>query len=96
LYGICTDLGKKRCTVFVQQDNASPHVKESDAVIRDAGEAMGWDIKMRCQSAKSPDFNVLDLGLLTAIQARQYQSVTHGTDALIDAVRAAYMPPSRP
>lgn len=68
----CTDVGRKRDTILVQQDNASPHVKEDDAAIREAGQAMGWNIQMRCQPAKSPDFNVLDLGLFTAIQARQY------------------------
>lgn len=86
----CTDIGRKRDTIFVQQDNASPHVKVDDAAIVQAGQEMGWDIQMRCQPAKSPDLNVLNLGLFAAIQARQYQSITHGTDALIAAVCSSY------
>ncbi|OWY92626.1 hypothetical protein PHMEG_00038296, partial [Phytophthora megakarya] len=53
--------GGKRLVLYIQQDNASRHVFENDDDIPAAGKEDGWDIRMKCQPARSPDMNVLDL-----------------------------------
>ncbi|ETI53387.1 hypothetical protein F443_03632 [Phytophthora nicotianae P1569] len=65
--------GKKR-TIYIQQDNAKPHVSVDDPDIMAAGRSGGWDIRMRCQPPNSPDLNVLDLGYFRSIQSLQYQT----------------------
>ncbi|KAG3034460.1 hypothetical protein PC120_g1430 [Phytophthora cactorum] len=64
---------RKGSTVYVQQDNAEPHVLEDDSELEAAGSIGGWTIQMRCQLPRSPDLNVLDLGYFSFIQALQYR-----------------------
>ncbi|KAG3094513.1 hypothetical protein PC121_g2980 [Phytophthora cactorum] len=64
---------RKGSTVYVQQDNAEPHVLEDDSELEAAGSIGGWTIQMRCQPPRSPDLNVLDLGYFSSIQALQYR-----------------------
>ncbi|KAE8999534.1 hypothetical protein PR003_g21400 [Phytophthora rubi] len=76
--------------VFVQQDNAGPHVCEDDTELETAGKVDGWKIKMRCQPPRSPELNVLDLGFFASIQALQYRKATYDTNDLIEAVQEAF------
>jgi hypothetical protein len=59
---------------------------------RDAGK----DIGLRLQPPNSPDLNCCDLGLFTAVQARQRLRQTRTIDELIAATEAAYweLPPA--
>ncbi|KAE9024575.1 hypothetical protein PR001_g12645 [Phytophthora rubi] len=82
--------GGKRRVIFIQQDNASPHVLEKDEEIAAAGKEDGWDIRMKCQPARSPDMNVLDLGFFHSIQSLQCQEETYTIDQLIEAVARAF------
>lgn len=75
-------------TVWIQQDNASPHVS-AEAVAAEAS-TDGWDIQVRRQPAMSPDMNVLDLGFFNAIQAVQHRKQAYSIAALIEAVQAAF------
>lgn len=59
----------RRTPIYVQQDGAGAHVKETDADVAFNGKKYGWDIQLRTQPPNSPDFNVLDLGLFRAIQS---------------------------
>ncbi|KAE9017105.1 hypothetical protein PF004_g10455 [Phytophthora fragariae] len=64
LTAIRTKLPVRRgTTVFVQQDNAGPHVREDET----AENVDGWKIKMRCQPPRSPELNVLDLDFFASI-----------------------------
>ena len=45
----------------------------------------GFDIRLICQPANSPDFNVLDLGFFRAIQAIQYKKNAKTLKELIPA-----------
>ncbi|OWZ03197.1 hypothetical protein PHMEG_00025113 [Phytophthora megakarya] len=83
-------LGDKRREIFVQQDNAGPHVLEHDTDIAKVGCKDGWKIRMKCQPARSPGMNVLDLGFFNAIQSIQYQEETYTIDQLISAVTRAF------
>ncbi|KAG3154066.1 hypothetical protein PC128_g22451 [Phytophthora cactorum] len=71
--------GPKRRPVRVQHDNASPH-----GAVKQAAKEGGWDIRMEFQPPKSPDMNILDLGIFNAIQSVQYRQLTYEIDALWD------------
>ncbi|KAG6945762.1 hypothetical protein JG687_00017095 [Phytophthora cactorum] len=80
----------------VQHDNASPHGAVTRATVKQAAKEGGWDIRMEFQPPKSPDMNILDLGIFNAIQSVQYRQPTYKIDALIEIVMAAFnMGPSR-
>ncbi|KAE9348920.1 hypothetical protein PR003_g6164 [Phytophthora rubi] len=51
-----------------------------------------WPIceKLEFQPANSPDYNTLDLGYFSSIQALQYQEDCYNIDQLIRAVRKSY------
>ncbi|ETL32426.1 hypothetical protein L916_14999 [Phytophthora nicotianae] len=82
--------GRKSLCIKVQQDNAGPHVAEDNADILEAGIEHGWTIEMTCQPPRSPDMNVLDLGLFNAIQSVQYRYPTHNHQGLIAVVEDAF------
>nr|CCA25501.1 transposase putative [Albugo laibachii Nc14] len=78
-------VGEMKRPIFVQQDNATPHVVVSDPDIVAAGTEYGWNISLVCQPANSPDFNVLGLGYFAAIQRLQYEQNVFTTEMLIKA-----------
>jgi hypothetical protein len=73
-------------TIFIQQDNAKTHIKPNDPEFLHAAKQDGFDIRLMCQPANSPDLNVLDLGFFAAIQALQYKEAPKTIDELISAV----------
>lgn len=77
-------------TIYIQQDNAPVHVSVDDEEFRRAASEGGFDIRLICQPASSPDLNVLDLGFFNAIQSLQQKEVTKSVDELIQAVENAY------
>jgi hypothetical protein len=60
------DAGK---TIYIQQDNARPHILPDDEEFQKAVLKTGLDIKLMQQPANSPDLNVLDLGFFSSIQS---------------------------
>ncbi|KAF7133354.1 hypothetical protein RHSIM_Rhsim09G0038900 [Rhododendron simsii] len=53
-------------TIYIQQDNARPHIKPNDVEFHEATTRNGFDIRLTNQPRNSPDLNVLDLnGSLT-------------------------------
>ncbi|DBA02470.1 TPA: hypothetical protein N0F65_008684 [Lagenidium giganteum] len=57
--------------LFLQQDNASPHVHPQDKeVVEELAslQLQDWCVQRRQQPAQSPDLNVLDLGFFHSIQ----------------------------
>lgn len=84
----CIVLGSKQ--VRIQQDNASPHCVVDDPLIVAACEEGGWDMKLVSRPAQSPDFNVLDHGLFSAMQALQQTKQMHAIPDIISAVKDAY------
>ncbi|CAH9073884.1 unnamed protein product [Cuscuta europaea] len=48
--------------IWIQQDNARPHISVHDEIFIEAATSFGFNIRLICQPAQSPDFNVLDLG----------------------------------
>uniref|UniRef100_A0A8I6X937 Uncharacterized protein n=1 Tax=Hordeum vulgare subsp. vulgare TaxID=112509 RepID=A0A8I6X937_HORVV len=56
-------------TIFIQQDNAKPHVLPNDVSFREAVEQTDLDIQLVQQPPNSPDFNVLDLCFHNSLQS---------------------------
>ncbi|XP_057803150.1 uncharacterized protein LOC131018445 [Salvia miltiorrhiza] len=73
-------------TIFIQQDNARPHIQDSDPDFRAVASADGFDIHLVHQPPNSPDTNINDLGWFRAIQSLQTESVSTNVDGLVNAV----------
>ena len=50
----------------------------------------GFNIRLVCQPASSPNMNILDLGLFSALQSVQFKSFLKDLKDLIKAVNDAY------
>ena len=73
--------------IFIQQDNAPSHLKVNDPQFCEIAKQDGFDIRLICQPANSPDFNILDLGFFRAIQAIQYEKNAKTLTYLIPVVQ---------
>ncbi|KAF0717357.1 Aste57867_2337 [Aphanomyces stellatus] len=82
--------GRRDAPIYVQHDNARPHVDNDDPEVLAAGAQGGWTILLSSQPAMSPDFNILDLGFFNAIQSLQHHKVTRCIDELVAAVHEAF------
>ncbi|CAH9095869.1 unnamed protein product [Cuscuta epithymum] len=76
--------------IWIQQDNARPHVGVNDQEFMEAASLFGFNIRLTCQPAQSPDLNVLDLGFFRAIQSIQYKAFPKSVDELVAAVQDAF------
>ncbi|XP_026404205.1 uncharacterized protein LOC113299398 isoform X2 [Papaver somniferum] len=76
--------------IFIQQDNAKPHVHENDKKIMEAVRSYGLDIELLCQPPNSPDLNVLDLGFFSAISALHHTDAPTTVDEFIASVTRAF------
>ena len=70
--------------------NRRAHVLKNNAELLDAGERREVEHRDAMPAARSLDMNVLDLGLFNALQSVQYQTDSHTTVALIDAVKRVF------
>ena len=78
-------------TIWIQQDNCRTHIPVDDPEFCAAAQADGWDIRLTCQPANSPDTNVLDLGFFAAIQALFHRSgMPKNIDEIVEKVESAY------
>ncbi|XP_071911419.1 uncharacterized protein [Coffea arabica] len=76
--------------IFIQQDNAKPHIDPMDVEFIEAATREGFDIRLSFQPPNSPDMNVLDLGYFRAIQSLQHQEAPNSIDELISAVEKSF------
>ncbi|XP_056691725.1 uncharacterized protein [Spinacia oleracea] len=77
--------------IWIQQDNARPHISPNDREFLEAATQDGFNIRLVNQPAQSPDMNILDLGFFRAIQSIQYKSFPDSVTSLIEAVENAYI-----
>lgn len=76
--------------IFIQQDNAKPHISINDHdFVLDASSGQ-FDIRMTCQPPNSPDMNILDLGYFRAIQSRYYSTSPSNIDEIIKLVEQTF------
>jgi hypothetical protein len=55
--------------IFIQQDNAKPHILPNDLAFAEAAANIGLVIKLIQQPPNSPDLNVLDLGFFRSLHS---------------------------
>ncbi|GMF51265.1 unnamed protein product [Phytophthora fragariaefolia] len=81
-------------SITIQQDNAPPHIAPTDPPFCQAVLNSGRYFALWFQPPNSPDLNYYDLGLFSAVQARQRQTRT--IDELIEATESSFweLPPS--
>ncbi|XP_022042021.1 uncharacterized protein LOC110944677 [Helianthus annuus] len=76
--------------IYIQQDNAKPHIEVNDAEFKLEASKDGFDIRLCFQPPNSPDLNVLNLGFFRAIQSLQEQEVLGSIDELVSAVKSSF------
>ncbi|KAL4587630.1 hypothetical protein LXL04_000502 [Taraxacum kok-saghyz] len=76
--------------IFIQQDNAKPHIDVNDSEFLEAASRDGFDIRLNFQPPNSPDLNVLDLEFFRSIQSLQEQEVLGTIDELVHAVQTSF------
>eukprot|EP00903_Cladosiphon_okamuranus_P006869 g6690.t1 len=76
--------------IFLQQDNARPHLITNDADVLEACASDGFDIRLCNQPPNSPDTNILDLGFFASIQSLQDRCKPRTIDDLVGEVRTAW------
>ncbi|CAN0269866.1 unnamed protein product [Pylaiella littoralis] len=76
--------------IFLQQDNARPHLVNNDPDLLEACSSDGFDIKLINQPPNSPDINILDLGFFASIQSLQDRHKPRTIDDLIGEVETAW------
>ncbi|XP_057535332.1 uncharacterized protein LOC130813510 [Amaranthus tricolor] len=76
--------------IWIQQDNAKPHILTNDQAFNEEANKDRFNIRLVCQPAFSPDMNILDLGLFSALQSIQFKSFPKDLKDLIKAVNDAY------
>ena len=77
-------------TIFIQQDNAKPHLDVNDAKFVEAARKDGFDIRLYYQLANSPNMTVLDLDFFRAIDSLQHQDAPTTIDEFVLAIEKAY------
>lgn len=76
--------------LFLQQDNARPHIAANDpAFLADVARS-GLNVRLRNQPPNSPDLNALDLGIFVSIQVLQQRTQQRNIDELVAAVESAF------
>ncbi|GMF26776.1 unnamed protein product [Phytophthora fragariaefolia] len=83
--------GEKKKIIFIQQDNARPHLSPFESDVVAAGKKGGWNIRLLCQPPNSSDFNALNLGFFASIQSLQLRKGARGMQKLVNTVKQAYL-----
>uniref|UniRef100_A0A0A9EXU2 Tc1-like transposase DDE domain-containing protein n=1 Tax=Arundo donax TaxID=35708 RepID=A0A0A9EXU2_ARUDO len=81
------DAGKP---IFIQQDNARPHIDPSDPLFCEAAQQDGFNIQLICQPPNSPDLNILDLGFFASIQSIQFKNSNRTVLDIVDVVQREF------
>ncbi|XP_074314010.1 uncharacterized protein LOC141649215 [Silene latifolia] len=78
-------------TIFIQQDNARPHISDLDPDFKAAATSDGFDIHLVFQPPNSPDLNINDLGFFRSLQTLQNDEVASTVDELVNNVMTAFI-----
>ncbi|XP_074297014.1 uncharacterized protein LOC141627685 [Silene latifolia] len=76
--------------IYIQQDNARPHISDNDPEFRVAASSDGFDIHLMFQPSNSPDLNINDLGFFSSLKSLQHETVATTVLELVAAVENAY------
>ncbi|KAK9682246.1 hypothetical protein RND81_10G060800 [Saponaria officinalis] len=76
--------------IYIQQDNAKPHIQNNDPEFMAAANSDGFHIQLVFQPPNSPDLNCNDLGYFRALQSLQSKTTAKTVDALVNEVMQAF------
>ncbi|XP_042067380.1 uncharacterized protein LOC121810697 [Salvia splendens] len=76
--------------IFIQQDNAKPHLRAADQQFESLASTDGFEFHLISQPPNSPDTNVLDLGYFRAIQSLQDDKMATSVDDLFRNVFTSF------
>ena len=76
--------------IVIQQDNARPHICNTDLDFIEVAKSDGFNITLANQPANSPDLNINDLGFFRVIQGLQHEKAPTTVCELVGAVLEAY------
>ncbi|CAM0956016.1 unnamed protein product [Alopecurus aequalis] len=79
-----------KSTIFIQQDNAKPHVLDSDPAFRDAVSQTDLDIRLLQQSPNNLDMNVLNLCFFPSLQSLTDTRAPKNIRELIEGVQEEF------
>lgn len=74
--------------IWLQKNNARPHVSVRDNVVFKAGKKDGWEILLNPHSKNSPDINVLDPGFFYSLQKLKDNTFSKTISQLKQAINA--------
>ncbi|XP_074317958.1 uncharacterized protein LOC141654740 [Silene latifolia] len=77
--------------IYIQQDNARPHIKNNDPEFMAVANSEGFNIQLIFQPPNSPDLNVNDLGYFRALQSLHSKEAAKSVDELVNSVMQAYV-----
>ncbi|XP_074289164.1 uncharacterized protein LOC141614305 [Silene latifolia] len=77
--------------IYIQQDNARPHIKNDDPEFMAAANSDGFQIELVFQPPNSPDLNCNDLGYFRALQSLQKKHAAKTVDDLVNEVMQAFV-----
>ncbi|XP_074297202.1 uncharacterized protein LOC141627901 [Silene latifolia] len=77
--------------IYIQQDNARPHISDLDPDFRAAASSDGFNIHLIFQPPNSPDLNINDLGFFRSLQTLQNDEVASTVDELVGNVMTAFI-----
>ena len=78
-------------TIFIQQDNAGPHIAADDPEFTRAARAVtSVQIRLINQPPMSPDLNILDLGFFNSIQSLHYRNQCKTYEELCNSVLKSF------
>ncbi|XP_021736245.1 uncharacterized protein LOC110702807 [Chenopodium quinoa] len=77
-------------TIYIQQDNAKPHVLHDDPEWQLHCKQPGFSFILIQQPPNSPDLNILDLGFFRSIQSLQHKKFARNPEQLIKVVKEAF------
>ena len=73
-------------TIYIQQDNATPHILPDDPVFRQVVEQSDLNIKLLQQPPNSPDMNILDLCIFRSLQSHTDSRAPQSIREMIEGV----------
>ncbi|XP_026451949.1 uncharacterized protein LOC113352330 [Papaver somniferum] len=77
-------------TIFIQQDNARPHIAIGDEQFCEAVRQFGLDARICFQPPNSPDLNVNDLGYFRSIDEHQHSEAPNTVPELVAGVEKSF------
>ncbi|XP_026452429.1 uncharacterized protein LOC113352886 [Papaver somniferum] len=77
-------------TIFIQQDNARPHISIGDEQFCEAVRQFGLDARICFQPPNSPDLNVNDLGYFRSIDEHQHSEAPNTGPELVAGVEKSF------